>query len=474
MRNWHVTSVQPFVRSFAIGLLALVTALIPVCLQRVAAQSPVGTIAYVRPNATTGLEIRLVEPDGTNDRRLWSVGRPDPDGLDKIWGLSWRPDASELTFAGTHERNCSLYQSDIYGIGADGSNYRRIVQGPACDHLAGYPKGTVTVKVKNNSLEAGTFFIYFQGAPGVKMLPLAVGGEGSVTFTDVADFGAGKPQWAVAIEGGYRWINTAMADVQPGGAVETPQLQITGEGLYYGVDYPTWHRDGSRLAFLFGFSTLNQIEADPPPGHLGDPLLMADVFDMPQFVNFPTWGPTAALENQLLYAGDDPLEGVRAIYLVAEGSSDRGEPLATLDWDENSVLGLTWLPDGSGFLYSVESFWGGSRLYEYSFASNQAQLRAEFEDYVGGLSVSPDGQWVVAHRTTSLSGDAPVDLWTMRPDGSQMSLLVENGYYPAWSPQDLSAPSPTPSPTATPPSQPTPPPTQPDYRLFLPLTVRHR
>lgn len=49
-----------------------------------------GTIAYVRD----GVEIRAVEPDGANDRRLWT--HPDakkPLGIDS---LAWSPDGKEI------------------------------------------------------------------------------------------------------------------------------------------------------------------------------------------------------------------------------------------------------------------------------------------------------------------------------------------------------------------------------------------
>src|SRR5690606_17284555 len=135
-------------------------------------------------------------------------------------------------------------------IRPDGSGYRRLTNGPACAALASYPKGTVRVPVQNNSGESGTFFIYIQGASGVQQLSLPPGGSSVVTFNQVADFGAGKPQWAVAIEGRYRWLGAAEADVQPGETVETATLSILGDAL----------------AFNFGAGFFNQIEADPPVG----------------------------------------------------------------------------------------------------------------------------------------------------------------------------------------------------------------
>jgi Tol biopolymer transport system component len=65
--------------------------------------------------------------------------------------LAWRPDATELVFASDHEKDCSIFRSDIYSIYPDGSGQRRITNAPACDRLAAYPKGTVVVEVENQT-----------------------------------------------------------------------------------------------------------------------------------------------------------------------------------------------------------------------------------------------------------------------------------------------------------------------------------
>src|SRR5512141_2246812 len=70
-----------------------------------------GTIAYVRPNDVTGDEIRLIEPDGSNDRHLWNTNVPDLPELEQISSLAWRPDGTELAFASRHEEACSFYAS---------------------------------------------------------------------------------------------------------------------------------------------------------------------------------------------------------------------------------------------------------------------------------------------------------------------------------------------------------------------------
>ena len=134
----------------------------------VQAQTSTGTIAYVRAGGTDGDQIRLIEPDGSNDRALWTVPVPDPQGRLEILSLAWRPDATELAFSSNHEDVCSIFASDIYSIHPDGSNFRRVGNGPACHELSQFPKGNVTVTVRNyTSKFSTTFHVYVQGAPGV-------------------------------------------------------------------------------------------------------------------------------------------------------------------------------------------------------------------------------------------------------------------------------------------------------------------
>src|SRR5947209_17233152 len=87
-----------------------------------------GTIAYVRG----GAEIHLIEPDGSNDRLIWTHPRPDTAAALGISGLAWRPDGKEIAFSSGHEAQYSIYQSDIYGIQPDGSGLRKITNPP--DH----------------------------------------------------------------------------------------------------------------------------------------------------------------------------------------------------------------------------------------------------------------------------------------------------------------------------------------------------
>lgn len=399
------------------------------------------TIAYVR--ADTADEIRLISPDGSGDRPLWAHGQSDPEEVYGVYSLAWRPDARALTFASTHENWCSLNHADIFTLGADGEGYRRVTEAPACADLAGYPKGTVQVPVENPSYESFVGFVYFQGAPGIQQVSLPPGGSGVVTFENVADFGSGDEglQLATIIVGSSRDISIGTAvDVQAGGTVTTAPLTVYTPYVSWEAHSPTWRSDGSRLGYVLNFNSVRQITPNPGPLEFGEEL-QTDASGMPDFVNLLTWGP-ASRAGELLYAGNIAYDS-EGIYLMTEGSATAGERLVAYDATE-AVLGLAWLPDGSGFIYSVTEgdYFGedrGANLFAYDFATAQVtritSLRGEF---AGPLSVSPDGREIVFERAAEMAelSYALVDpeLWIVDRGGGGLRRVVANGAAPAWSP----------------------------------------
>ena len=139
------------------------------------------------------------------------------------------------------------------------------------------------------------------------------------------------------------------------------------------------------------------------------------------------WGPTPATADKVLIGGGmlDP-----AVYLATVGGDTRGEKLV---WGgpTDLLLEVEWLPDGSGFLFSL-STGGAANLYEYSFATKKATQLTRFEgEFLRAFSVSPDGQSVVFERAREFSDRNP-DLWVMRLDGRDMRLLVRDGSSPSW------------------------------------------
>ncbi len=405
------------------GFLALVT-LQPQHAPRVSAQVAVGTIAYVIPNDTTGDQIWLIEPDGKNNRHIYSTGWADPNHVQGISGLAWRPDAGELVFASDHEAACSWYNSDLYSILPDGSGYRRVTNAPACAGLGSYPKGTVNVTISNLTPDS-VFFIYIQGAPGIQAANISPGASAELQFTNVADLG-NLQQPVVAINGARRWFGGAAADVKAGQTVDAGLLVISGDGsVDLGAYRPAWRSDGSRVGYAQGCSQIYRIADNPPVGSVGQPLQNdTDVFPCDL-----AWGPTAGTASQILYFTQ---LGNPGIYLTTEGNASAGTELIGL-YGSNLVLSLQYLPDASGFVFAVtDEFIASSNIYSYHFgAPSVIALTAFPNEFARELSISPDGQRIVFERAASLYG--PSDLWTMGIDGSNAQLLVHNAVHPTWS-----------------------------------------
>src|SRR6266542_167419 len=160
-----------------------------------------GTIAYVRG----GTEIRLIEPDGNNDRRLWTHKDARKElGIDSV---AWRPDGKELAFSSRHAAAESLYDADLYVVRPDGTGFRKLTNAPDRAEFARYPKGSVSVTLRNDQpiykqsqASAGIFIVYVAGAAEAQQITLPRGATKTLVFNQVADFG-NTAQAIVAIWG---------------------------------------------------------------------------------------------------------------------------------------------------------------------------------------------------------------------------------------------------------------------------------
>ena len=389
-----------------------------------------GTIAYVRG----GTEIRLIESDGSNDRRLWTHEYAKEGS--GIYELSWRPDGKELAFSSAHLNVASVYHSDIYAIGADGKGFRKITNSPDHSELARYRKGVVTVTVRNDQpawkqsqASSGVFFVYVVGADEPQAVTLPPGSSKTLTFKSVADYGA-HAQAVVAMYGSYRWFIPGL-DVRAGQTTKSPDLSITGDGIeLFGAFRPTWRADGSSLSYRSGLCVTSSIRSQPNPGeYVFKPLFSGEA---PSGACAWDYGPTAALADQILYTDNSAGSHV---YRNREGGSHPGTKIHTFsELNHQLLLDLKWLPDGSGFLYSYPDLaYEFGNIFRYDFASKRVTQLTDLKDiYARAFDISPDGQWIVYERAKKWNDDKEVDLWTMRIDGSGSRLLVRGGSSPSW------------------------------------------
>ena len=390
-----------------------------------------GTIAYVRGST----EIRLINADGTNDRRLWT--HPDARKELGIYGVAWRPDGKELAFSSSHAAAYSLYHADLYAIRPDGTGFRKLTNSPDRAEFARYPKGSVSVTLRNeqpiyrqSQASSGVFIVYVAGADEPQQITLPPGSTKTILFSNVADFG-NMAQAVVAMWGKYRWF-TPGVDVRAAQNVKAPVFGISGDGIdLLGAFRPVWRRDGSRVSYRSGMCTLNSASLTPTPGDYEYHPLFGGKNPMGTCVW--DWGPTAQTANQLLYSENS--EGDSGVFRITEGEKHPGEKLTTYSNIPYQLLfDLRWLPDGSGFLFSNQTLMRDcANIFRYDFATGRTTQITRLEnEFTGMFSISPDGEWIVFERSKSLDDDRAIDLWIVPIDGGNPRLLVRDGFSPSW------------------------------------------
>lgn len=390
-----------------------------------------GTIAYVR----NGTEIRLIDGDGSNDRRLWT--HPDAKKELGIYDVAWRPDGKELAFSSGHAAASSLYHADLYAVRPDGGGFRKLTNPPDRAEFTRYPKGSVSVIVRNDQpfyrqsqASAGVFIVYVAGADEPQQITLPPGSAKTLLFRNVADFG-NMAQAVVAMWGNYRWF-TPGVEVQAGRTVKAPVFSITGDGIeLLGAFRPVWRSDGSRVSYRNGVCTLNSTTVNPTPGeYVYNPLFAGK---NPLGTCVWDWGPTAGTANQLLYT--ENASGDSSIFRMTEGGKHPGDRLAQYSNIEYQLLfDLKWLPDGSGFIFSNQTLMRDSaNLFRYDFATRKTtQITRLQNEFTGNFSISPDGRSIVFERAKSLDQDRNTDLWIVSLTGGSPKLLINNAFSPSW------------------------------------------
>ena len=395
-----------------------------------------GSIAYVRGSK----EIRLISPDGGNDRRI--LVYPDATEVSGINELAWRPDGKEVAFSSGHDEIFSIYDADLYAVKPDGTGLRKLTNAPDRSELARYPKGSVSVTVRNtqplyqqSQASTGLFIIYVAGADEPQQVLLLPGASKTLVFKSVADFGK-HAQAIVAIQGGNRWLAPG-TDVQAGRAVKAPDFSITGDGIpSLGAFRPIWRSDGSRVSYRSGLCVVSTAPAATPAvGHTFNPLFGGE--NPPSGTCAWDWGPTATLANKILYqAGVEENSSNWNIYLANEGAKHPGEKV--FEWGDDVfefLEDLRWLPDGSGFVFSSSSLLDDKEgnITRVDLATKRKTRLTDFkEHWIGQISVSPDGRWIAFERAAS-SDAKTADIWIVGTDGKNLRLLVKDGWNPAWS-----------------------------------------
>lgn len=456
-------------------------------------------IAYVA-SSRDRQSIRLVKPDGTGDRMIFQV----PTGtapIDAINFVAWHSDATELAFDSGHDWQRSLLIRDLYSIAPDGTGLRRLTRPPSPIDASSKPTGTVTFVL--DSYASGDVQLYIEGAANPLSFQARLGTNYQITKT-LHDLGENVRQWIRLwdpdpLDPPCNFNEAAWVHVVPG------QLTDAGVIAFSVVDdyscpkatAPAWLYQRDELLYLFAEAdtvyqddnNLWQISNNAPVTTMGNRVL-----DYGQYVSegrlfWVAPGRSPSTANQLLAGVYDAYTFVFTAPLDDPGQRqflDLGTCPATLC----TVVGLAWLPDGSGFLFSrFEKGRNGSTsaIYRYTFADQTIdEIFRITNQIIGRLDASPDGSSIVFERDDQLDETldyfwlkplllCPCQLWIVEIDGSNARMVVSDGRAPAWSPvaiPDQATPTPTSTPPPTPTSSATPvgQPTQ--ATAYLPLIAR--
>lgn len=453
--------------------------------------APQEAIAYVGPSRDNE-QIRLINPDGSNDRLLWQVPTDTPR-VNGIGELSWRSDAGELAFDSGHDWQRSLYARDIYGVATNGAKLRRLTRPPSAGDGT-HPTGTVTFWL--TSYASGDVQLYIEGADKAISFPAKLGYAYQITQT-VADLGDNVRQSIRLYDPNdltTNWCNyneEAWVDVIAGQTTDAGTIRFGPADDYTCPQAirPAWTQNGNDLLFLAAEATqlsfqeennIWQIAADAPPTSPGTRVLNYSQYLLEGRVFLAKPGPTPATADQLLAAVQEDA-GHSSIFQAPIGDAGQREffDLGTCNLT-CLVTGLAWLPDGSGFVFARYEEWigtgaieSGSVIYRYTFADHQVALLYEVADQtIGRLDLASNGNEIVYEQSKQLDKTTanfwleplllcPCQIWIVNSDGTNAHLLVEDGRTPVWSPVPLPAAQ-----------QPTPDPGQIESRVFLPFVQK--
>ena len=109
------------------------------------------------------------------------------------------------------------------------------------------------------------------------------------------------------------------------------------------------------------------------------------------------------------------------------------------DYDAMNAHDVQWLPDGSGFLFSLFYVDLGfySNIFKYDFSTADITQLTNFpgnsDQIIGAneLSISPYGDAVVFEWVTD-TVDSDSSLWLMSLNGSNLRKLIDHAGRPAW------------------------------------------
>ena len=422
--------------------------------------------------------IRLIQSDGSQDRQLFTAPDDVSDSA-AVGGPVWRPDGTELAFYSNFE--LSFWNADIYAITADGSNLRRLTNVPRPIAYPNFPQGRVELTGHNTRVEGRIIASYIEGSQQAAAWAAPSLTQRTITFS-VADFGPGITQTSLVLNdlnacyfdlaanvdvAGEEVRTIAQVLPSPGDVgndVECPQAALPQWGIdehLYFIQHTRENVLDNSLQHVYSVmrTGINEItptargealfafgEGSSPNSFDGDIVKHVSVFRIE---------PTG-ISDEILVAGEvnsfSPFSD--RIWLTNLSNPQTFNQITAvmpncgngITMPRCTVNDVQWLPDGSGFIYSLAvepaNTGTGDQLplpsgqLRMAIAANGAlddRLLLELpNDFLGNFSIAPDAQRLVIERRGDQIGVTDLHIYNIS-DGS-FGLLVKNASSPAWSP----------------------------------------
>jgi Tol biopolymer transport system component len=228
-------------------------------------------------------------------------------------------------------------------------------------------------------------------------------------------------------------LNSADSDIFVSNGRLTSVANIT-HGLTHTSFGPSWSPDdGKWIAFVAGAegSSAFVVSADGKHGLFGDQGPTRIPFPYP-YVTGVDWFPDVRPGAWFLIEAPSPETGVVGLYRV--GLDGSGLELLVLD-ARNAAIS----PDGQEIAFVRESVTGADLYIEDLGTMTERRLTSTANRSEVEPAWSPDGKWIAFTRVRQLPhGVSRSDVGIVRPDGSDLHMVIHGQPYdassPAWRP----------------------------------------
>jgi Tol biopolymer transport system component len=246
---------------------------------------------------------------------------------------------------------------------------------------------------------------------------------GTEEGTSEHPFPAYEPAWSpdgtrIAFRG--FWGHGEQSDLFVANADGSEIHQLTTNG----AEQPSWSPDGTSIAFGT-WNGIYVIGADGSGLHRLTP-------ESGLWHDSPSWSPDGPRIAFVI-----PIDGIYQVFSIATDGGD----MRKLTNFQDGATSPSWSPDGSQIAFVRSDPSGGSDIYVMNADGTGSQPITTCDPTDcsddGNPSWSPDGSLIVFDRS---EGGSP-GLYTVRPDGSDLTLLARNAFDAAWQPVSSASPT---------------------------------